>query len=56
MPHVITDACQKCGECAAVCPLEIITPGETKYVIDADQCVDCGQCSATCEHNAIEEE
>lgn len=55
MAYVITDACQNCGACADVCPMEIITEGDGKYVIDADQCVSCGTCKDTCPNDAIEE-
>ena len=56
MAYVIGDACVKCGACADVCPLGIITEGDDKYVIDADQCVDCGICAAECPNDAISEE
>ena len=56
MAYVISDACVKCGACAEVCPLGIISEGEDKYVIDADQCVSCGTCAAECPNEAISEE
>ena len=54
MAYFITDACVKCGTCADTCPIEAITEGEDKYVIDADQCVECGSCAAVCPNEAIE--
>ena len=55
MAFVITDSCVKCGSCAEVCPMEAITEGEDKYVIDPDVCVSCGTCAAQCPVEAIEE-
>ena len=45
MAYVITDECVSCGTCAAECPVEAISEGDDKYVIDADTCVDCGTCA-----------
>ena len=42
MAYKITDACVKCGACADNCPVEAISEGDEKYVIDADVCVSCG--------------
>ena len=48
MAYNITDACVKCGSCADQCPVEAISEGEDKYVIDADVCVSCGACADQC--------
>ena len=48
MAYVISDACVMCGACAAGCPVEAISEGDGKYVIDAEKCVDCGACASTC--------
>ncbi len=48
MAYTITDACIECGACAAGCPVEAISEGDGKYVIDADACIDCGACADTC--------
>ena len=53
MAHKITDACVSCGACAAQCPVEAITEGDTQYVINEDLCVDCGSCAANCPNEAI---
>ena len=37
MAFKITDACVKCGSCADQCPVEAISEGEDKYVIDLCQ-------------------
>ena len=55
MAYNITDACIKCGACADNCPVEAISEGEDKYVIDADVCVSCGACADNCPVEAIEE-
>ena len=48
MAYKITDECIACGACAAECPVEAISEGDGKYVIDADACIDCGNCAANC--------
>ncbi len=55
MAHVITDDCTSCGACADSCPVEAISEGDDKYVIDPDTCTDCGACVDTCPVGAIEE-
>ena len=44
MAYVISDECVACGTCAGECPVEAISEGDGKYVIDADTCVECGTC------------
>lgn len=48
MAYQISDECISCGACAAECPVNAISEGDTKYQIDADTCIDCGTCAATC--------
>ncbi len=48
MAYTITDECISCGACAGECPVEAISEGEDKYVIDADTCVECGACASVC--------
>jgi len=55
MAYVITDACIACGACESECPVEAISEGDSKYVIDADACIDCGSCVDTCPNEAIEQ-
>ena len=45
MAYTISDDCISCGACAAECPVEAISEGDGKYVIDADKCLDCGACA-----------
>ena len=49
------DECVSCGTCAGECPVEAISEGDSKYVIDADTCVDCGTCASVCPTEAIVE-
>ena len=48
MANKISDDCIACGACAAECPVEAISEGDGKFVIDADTCIDCGNCSEVC--------
>ena len=56
MAYVISDECIMCGACQSECPVEAISEGDGKYVIDADQCVECGTCAAECPNDAITQE
>ena len=53
MAYRITDACLSCGACAAQCPVDAISEGDTQYVINPDLCLDCGSCAAQCPAEAI---
>ncbi|MCD6380499.1 4Fe-4S binding protein [bacterium] len=53
MAHVISDECIVCGTCLPECPVEAISEGEEKYMIDADLCTDCGACAEVCPVDAI---
>ena len=48
MAYKISDDCIACGACAAQCPVEAMSEGVGKYVIDADTCVSCGACAGVC--------
>lgn len=56
MAYKITDECVACGSCAANCPVEAISEGDGKYVIDQDKCAGCGSCADNCPMSAIVEE
>ncbi len=48
MAYAISDDCISCGACVAGCPVNAISEGDDKYVIDADTCIDCGACESVC--------
>ena len=48
MAYVISDECIMCGACQSECPVEAISEGDGKYVIDPDKCIECGACAGTC--------
>ena len=53
MAHVINDDCTMCGSCKEACPVEAISEGDPKYIIDPDTCTDCGACVDECPVEAI---
>lgn len=55
MAYEITDKCTACGKCQEVCPVEAISKGEKRYVIDEEKCVSCGVCAGECPVEAIRE-
>lgn len=48
MAYKISDECVSCGACAEACPVNAISEGDGKYVINAELCIDCGTCAETC--------
>ena len=48
MAYTITDECINCGVCSSECPVDAISEGDDKYVIDADKCTECGACADVC--------
>ncbi len=48
MAYAISDECISSGAGAAECPVEAISEGDGKYVIDPEKCIDCGACAGTC--------
>lgn len=53
MAYFINDDCISCGSCQSVCPVEAISEGDDKYVIDPKLCTDCGTCAEQCPVEAI---
>ena len=49
----INKNCISCGTCAGECPVEAISEGAERYVIDADACTECGTCASVCPSEAI---
>lgn len=45
MAYVISDECIMCGACQSECPVDAISEGDGKYVIDPDKCIECGACA-----------
>ena len=56
MARVISDDCVNCGTCAGECPVDAISEGDGKHVIDPDACIDCGSCEDACPVSAISAE
>lgn len=48
MAYVINEACISCGACEPECPVDAISSGDDKYVINEDTCIDCGACAGVC--------
>ena len=48
MAYIINDDCIACGACESECPVECISSGTAKYVIDKEKCIECGACAAVC--------
>lgn len=56
MAFKISDDCISCGACADQCPVNAISEGDGKFVIDADTCISCGACNGVCPVGAPNEE
>lgn len=56
MSYRITDKCISCGACESACPVNAISQGDERYVIDPELCIECGTCRAVCPVEAPEEE
>ena len=56
MAYKISDDCISCGTCAEGCPVNAISEGDGKYVIDEDACIECGACASVCPVGATAQE
>ena len=56
MAYFINEECISCGACEGECPVNAITEGDGKYVVDAATCIDCGACADVCPVGAAESE
>jgi len=48
LAYIITDDCIMCDACISECPVNAITAGDPKYIIDANLCTDDGACVEVC--------
>ena len=48
MAYKISDDCISCGSCQGECPVNAISEGDGKFVINADECLECGACAGVC--------
>ncbi|HHO76182.1 MAG TPA: 4Fe-4S dicluster domain-containing protein [Deltaproteobacteria bacterium] len=54
MSYRITQACNGCGACKKICPVEAIEGNKKElHVIDEAVCIECGVCGRVCPHNAV---
>ena len=64
-PSFVTEACNLCGQCQAVCPILVHGqhpaiylpspgPSRARYVIDPEHCTRCGACIPVCPEQAID--
>lgn len=53
--HHVTDNCRKCiaHPCVIVCPVNAITIGKDRAIVDKEKCIDCGKCAKACPYHAI---
>ena len=54
MAYIINDTCISCGACPPECPVDCISEGDGKYVIDPNVCISCGACAPVCPVDCIE--
>ena len=54
MTHVITELCERKGDCVEACPVDCIMPGKKGdaawplFYIDPEVCIDCTNCVSAC--------
>jgi ferredoxin len=62
IPEVRQDACNGCGKCVTVCPVEAMSlvsandphrPRRKTAKLDEDVCLGCGLCVRACGHDAV---
>lgn len=53
--HQVTDNCRRCiaHPCIIVCPVNAISMGKDRAIIDKEKCIDCGKCAKVCQYHAI---
>lgn len=50
----INDLCISCGSCVDVCPVNAISEGKERYVIDEEKCLICSRCLEECPVQAMD--
>jgi len=55
MAYTINDNCVSCGACAPECPVDCISEGDSKFVVDQAECISCGACAGVCPTDAAVE-
>lgn len=53
---IVKDWCMFCGECAGVCPRNLIEVKEFTLIFDDNECRDCSTCVNVCPVTALEKE
>ncbi|OQD58197.1 ferredoxin [Methanobrevibacter arboriphilus JCM 13429 = DSM 1125] len=53
---IVKDWCMFCGECAGVCPRNLIEVKESTLIFDESECKDCSTCVKVCPITALEKE
>jgi MinD superfamily P-loop ATPase len=51
---IVNDWCMYCGECAGVCPRNLILVKESSLVYDDSKCKECNICIDACPIHALE--
>ena len=51
---IVKDWCSYCGECAGVCPRNLIEVKEYSLEFDTSECKDCSTCVNACPISALE--
>jgi ferredoxin len=52
---IVKEWCMYCGECAGVCPRNLIQVRELTLEFNREECKDCKICIQVCPVNALEE-
>jgi len=51
---IVKDWCMYCGECAGVCPRNLIEVKEIALIFDVEDCKECNTCITACPISALE--
>ncbi|MDR2967543.1 MAG: 4Fe-4S binding protein [Methanobacteriaceae archaeon] len=51
---IVKDWCMYCGECAGVCPKNLIEVKEITLIFDDKDCKECNTCVKACPISALE--